>query len=337
MNRFDIARLQSATTHQTTTFDGGVEKTVAVARGETIEIARADGSGFIAQLWLTFPGWFWRNWDPEKENDPSILKTLILRIYWDGEENPAVAAPVGDFFGVGLCETANFAGHYFGMSSGGFFCCFPMPFRSGFRIEVENRDARIDTAVYANVLYQISEQHGVDDGYFHAHFTTGENAGPEPLCIADVQARGHYAGCTLSMQALRRSYLGFLEAPEHVYVDDDWDLPRFVGSGLEDYFLGGWYFRDGEFCGPLHGLPVKDALNSTVAMYRVHEADAVHFRRRFRMQFVNPFRPKQGPFRYSSVAFFYLDSAAGLSPEVPGAESLLCWYRVRDRDHQSIP
>ena len=139
------------------------------------------------------------------------------------------------------------------------------------------------------------------------------------------------------MQARRQNYLGFLEAPEYVYVDEDWDTPRFVGSGLEDYFLGGWYFRDGEFHGPTHGLPVKDALNSMVAMYRVHEADAVHFRRRFRLEFVNPFKPEDEVFCHSSVAFFYLDDAAGVAPEIPGTDALLCWYRLRDRDHQSIP
>ena len=332
----DISQLRDPTTHQTTTFDGGTTKTVAVPRGATSQIASGEGCGHIAQLWLTFPGWFWRNWEEDKENNPSILKTLILRIYWDGSEQPAVASPVGDFFGVGLCETANFAGQYFGISSGGFFCRFPMPFRSGFRIEIENRDARIDTAVYANVLYQTTDIPRTS-GYFHAHFATGENQGSEPLRIVDVESRGHYAGCTLSMQARRQNYLGFLEAPEHVYADDDWEEPRFVGSGLEDYFLGGWYFRDGQFAGPTHGLPVKDALNSMVAMYRVHDFDAIHFRRRFRLEFLNPFRPADEPFRFSSVAFCYLESAAGVAPDPPAAEELLCWYRVRQRDHQSIP
>ena len=250
MNPLELARIRSNKTQQTTTFDGDATKTIPIAWGEQKTVAQGYGQGYIAQLWLTFPGWFWRNWDPNAENSPSILKTLILRIYWDGEAQPAVAAPVGDFFGVGLCETANFAGRYFGMSSGGFFCSFPMPFRRSFRIELENRDRQIDTAVYANVLYQVVDQLSADSGYFHAHFQTGENRGPDPLRLVQVEGCGHYAGCTLSIQGRDRNYLGFLEAPEYVYVDDDWDAARFVGSGLEDYFLGGWYFRDGCFTDP---------------------------------------------------------------------------------------
>ena len=144
-------------------------------------------------------------------------------------------------------------------------------------------------------------------GYFHAQFNTGHNKGPDPVQIADAQGAGHYAGCLLYMQGEERNYLSFLEAPEYVYVDDDWEAPRIVGTGLEDYFLGGWYFREGPFIGPFHGVPVKDTLNASVAMYRVHEADAIHFRERFKFAFVNPWAPDRlQPFCFSSVAFLYL-------------------------------
>src|SRR5215218_1962401 len=132
-------RRPDLTTRQATTFNPTTrEKTVDVPRGRRVTIAKGEGCGYIAKLWITFPGWFWMHWDPNKPINQTILKTLILRIYWDGATEPAVAAPVGDFFGCGLCEVSNFAARYFGMSSGGFFCSFPMPFRKGFRIELEN-------------------------------------------------------------------------------------------------------------------------------------------------------------------------------------------------------
>ena len=332
-----LAAFRDEETHQLTTFDRGTNKKIPVPRGEKVTLGQAQGCGYIAQLWLTFPGWFWQNWDPQQPIDQSILKTLILRLYWDGEDRPAVEAPVGDFFGIGLCEVAHFTSRYFGMSSGGFFCSFPMPFAKGFRLEVENRDPSIDTKVYANVLYQLTDDLPEQWGYFHAQFRTGENSGPDPLLIARAEGRGHYAGCTLSIQAREHNYLGFLEAPEYVYIDDDWHKARIVGSGLEDYFLGGWYFREGPFHADLHGLPVKDALNSMCAMYRVHEADAIHFKRRFKLEFIDPFKPQGKPFRHSSTAFLYLDSPGGTGPEIPAADTLLCWYRMRNCDHQSIP
>src|SRR5690606_25233912 len=102
--------------------------------------------------------------------------------------------------------------------------------------------------------------------------------------------KGMYVGCTLSCQGESLNYLSFLEAPEYVYVDGE-TVPRIVGTGLEDYFMGGWYFREGAFAGPHHGVPVKDSLRSAVAMYRVHERDAIHFGRRLRFTFQNPWSP----------------------------------------------
>ena len=74
-----------------------------------------------------------------------------------------------------------------------------------------------------------------------------------------------------------------------------------------------------------------------VAMYRVHEADAIHFQKRLWFEFADPFKPADKPFQHSSVAFLYLDSPGGTGPKLPSANTLLCWYRIRDRDHQSIP
>ncbi|NUM54412.1 MAG: DUF2961 domain-containing protein [Candidatus Hydrogenedentes bacterium] len=334
-----IARLRDDTTRQLTTFNLETRnKVIDVPRGKAVTVGEVKGNGYIANLWLTFPGWFWQHWNPSAPINPTILKTLILRIYWDGSDKPAVEAPMGDFFGIGLCEVKSFASQYFGMSSGGFYCKFPMPFRKGFKIEIENRDDAIDTIVFMNVLYQLTGNIPKDAGYFHAQFHTGKNEGPNPVHIAEWTARGQYVGCTLSMQGEERNYLSFLEAPEYIYIDDDWEKPRITGTGLEDYFLGGWYFREAEFAGPLHGVPVKDALTASVAMYRAHDADAIHFRERFKMDFVNPWAPERlKPFVYSSVAFAYLNTPEGQNPPTPSANELLCWYRLRDRDHQSIP
>jgi hypothetical protein len=338
-SNFDMALLRDETTHQLTTFDlDKRSKTIRVGRGETVTVGEVRGQGRIANLWMTFPGWFWQHWNTGAAISQTILKTLIVRIYWDGASKPAVEAPAGDLFGVGLCEAASFATRYFGMSSGGFFCKFPMPFRKGFRIEVENRDETIDTDLFMNVLYQLDDRLPSNTGYFHAQFNTGHNEGPDPVPIAEARGRGHFAGCILSMQGLHRNYLSFLEAPEYVYIDDDWDTPRITGTGLEDYFLGGWYFREGPFIGPLHGVPVKDALNASIAMYRIHEGDAIRFQKRFRMAFISPWpADRLKPFRHSSAAFLYLDTPEGQGTPVPPRDALLCWYRTRNTDHQSIP
>jgi hypothetical protein len=339
MQTHDISALKSDVTQQLTTFNlSNGHKTIDVPRGQRVTAGEVTGHGCITQMWLTFPGWFWQHWDRDNPISQTILKTLILRIYWDGSDTPAVQSPACDFFGNGLCEATNFTSRYFGMSSGGFFCKFPMPFKKGFRIEFENLDEHIDTCVFLNVLYQVPDEPPTDVGYFHAQFRTGRNEGPEPIHILDTQGRGHYVGCTLSAQAEERNYLSFLEAPEYIYIDDDWETPRITGTGLEDYFLGGWYFREGTFTGELHGVPSKDALTAGITMYRIHEADAIRFNNRIRFDFVNPWdSDRLKRFVHSSTAFYYLDSPEGREPEIPSREDLLCWYRIKDTDHLSVP
>ena len=324
-------------TQQLTTFNSKTnKKTKHLKHGETITIGTITGAGYISNLWLTFPNWFWGHWAPNTKVEQSLLKTCILRIYWDGAECPAVEAPIGDFFGIGLCRVANFASQYFGMSSGGFFCKFPMRFKQGFRITVENIDATADTEIFMNVVYQLDNELPDDVPYFHAQFNSGENPGPEAMPIATFSGQGQYVGCSLSMQGQQKCYLSYLEAPEFIYVDDDWVQPRIIGTGLEDYFMGGWYFREGCFTGPYHGLTIKDVIHASVAMYRIHDTDAIHFNQRFKMEFTNKWEAdKLLPFKYSSVAYAMLNSAEGQGQALPSRDELLSWYRVRDIDQHA--
>ena len=54
--------------------------------GQTLTLADISGSGAIQHIWMT-PTGDWR--------------LSILRMYWDGETDPSVEVPVGDFFAMG--------------------------------------------------------------------------------------------------------------------------------------------------------------------------------------------------------------------------------------------
>ena len=327
-----------ASTHQLSTFNRRTGRKVLTLPPQTRrEVGTVDGPGYLAKLWLTFPGWFWAHWEPQRAVDQRVLKTLILHITVDEADAPQLSAPVGDLFGNGLCRMASFTASALGMSSGGFYLSLPAPFRRSLRVEIENADPELETDVFLNLLYQRVPALPDNTPYLHAFFGTGRNSGPEPLVLAELDGSGAYLGCTLSCQGEPLNYLSYLEAPEHVYVDDNWTDPQIVGTGMEDYFLGGWYFREGPFAGPDHGVPIKDSLGSSVAMYRIHDLDAIRFQRRFRMTFDSPWAADRlAPFSHSSVAFFLLDQPTA-APEIPGIEDLLCWYRIANSDHPSIP
>lgn len=326
------------TTGQLTTFDRkSKQKTIPLAPGQTQVIGTVEGSGYLARIWLTFPGWFWAHWEPKRPVNQRIMKALILKVYADNEKHPQLAAPVADLCGVGLGQAANFAANRLGMSSGGFYLAFPMPFKHQLRIEVENVDPEIETNLFANALYQLVKQLPADTPYFHGMFNSGRCSGGDDLAIAHVRGAGKYVGCTLSCQSESRNNLSFLEAPEYIFTDDQDEANQIVGTGMEDYFLGGWYFREGPFTGSHHGVTIKDALNSSVAMYRIHEEDPVWFQSKFEMCFRPTWDPERLPSHaWSSVAYLYLSSPQP-APRIPSAQELWSWYRVRSTDHQAIP
>lgn len=339
MEQKSICAMTEGRSGQFTTFDGkSGNKTVFVVPGASQTIFDCRDTGIITRFWMTMPGWFWRYWDEKAAVDPSVLRLTILKLYFDGSNVPSVAVPVGDFFGVGHCEYRHYTSAYLGMSSGGFYCYFPMPFQKGFRMEVENLHGSETVELFFNLNWQKLSELPEGTGRFHCAFSCGENSGGEPLEIADIQGRGHFAGCSLSIQGSRPNYLSCLEAPEYIWIDGESE-PSIVGTGLEDYFNGGWYFRNGEFSAQTHGLPLKDALRSMVSMYRFHDADRIAFRTSLKMAFVNPWeKDRLQPFRYSSTAYYYLDRAAPACYPLPSAQRLIgSVYRVRDMDFQAIP
>lgn len=325
---------------QFTTFDQKTKnKAYPIQPGEKKDLVNYEGAGIITRLWMTFSGWFWMHWEPGTYTDPTIMKKLILRMYWDGNDHPSVEAPIGDFFGIGQCEYKQYLSQFIGLSSGGFYNYFPMPFTKGVRIEVENMHDKVIPYVFLNANYQALENLPEDAGRFHCLYNAGTNPGADPLTVLKTNGKGHYVGCCLSIQGKNKNYLSYLEAPEYVYIDtEDRSVPTLVGTGLEDYFNGGWYFREGEFAGPYHGVPIKDALRSMVSMYRFHDEDAIGFDKNIEMAFINP-RPAEQlqEFKFSSTAYWYQDKATKLAFDLPLKDQLVNWYRMRDTDHQSIP
>jgi len=65
--------------------------------GETLVLMDEDGPGIITHFWNTVGA-----------EDLFHGRSLVLRIYYDGAEQPSVQAPLGDFFGVGHGAGANY-------------------------------------------------------------------------------------------------------------------------------------------------------------------------------------------------------------------------------------
>jgi hypothetical protein len=250
--------------------------TVAIKAGESRVLAEAGGtSGTIRRIWMTIP-----------DRSPRMLRSLRLDMYWDGAATPAVSAPVGDFFGVGLGQTTAFASALFSNPEGRSFNCFvPMPFKTGMRIVMTNESATNLDSLYYDVDYTIGDKHGADTLYFHAFFNR-EN--PTRLqrdyeILPHVEGRGRYLGVNVGVIVDTKTYFNtwWGEGEVKVYLDGDTELPTLAGTGTEDYIGSGWGM--GPFANPYAGCPVADEKNARYCFYRYHVPDPVYFQRDVRV------------------------------------------------------
>jgi len=279
---------------QVSSFDssGGNNDFIAIAPGAKRTIASLQGPGVIVNIWLTIA-----------TKEKYFLRSIVLRMYWDDEQTPSVEAPIGDFFGTGF-QYKHYTTPFIGMSSGGYYCYFPMPFNKSARIEVENQSSTEVNSFYYHIDYhKLPRPLDSTVAYFHAQWRRDTRCDPSKnYTVVEAEGSGHFVGMNMSMQSYERG-MQYLEGDEMVFVDGE-KFPSVYGTGTEDYFNSGWYFNKGEFAAPYHGLILKDDSLSRIAAYRFHILDAIPFTKSLRFEIEHGTENIERA-DYSSTAYWY--------------------------------
>lgn len=77
--------------------------------------------------------------------------------------------------------------------------------------------------------------------------------------------------------AAKSTNMNFQEACVRAYMAGN-DKPLMLSSGLEDYFLGTFYFNKGRYYTPVAGVTHLDNQKNTFSGYRFHDEDPVFFK-----------------------------------------------------------
>jgi len=286
---------------------GGNRDRHEIAPGDSVVLLELEGPGVIRQLWITVAS-----------SDPHYLRRIALRMYWDGEENPSVDVPLGDFFGNGF-EKVHYTALPMGVSSGGFYSYLPLPFSSRARIVAVNGTGRVVDAFYFNANAEMGTDLPLPLATFHAQWNrNSRTTSSEPHRILSATGAGHLVGVSLNAESYTGDY-GFLEGDEIYTVDGEL---RGQGTGTEDYFNGGWYFQDGPFSAPYHGVVLMDPERGRVAAYRWHLPDPVRFRDSIRLELEHG-HGNEAVADYASVAFWYQTEPHALIPPLPPPDERL--------------
>mgnify|MGYP003859212749 CR=1 FL=1 len=288
-----------------------------IAPGDKLVLVDHKGAGILRRWWITIA--------PRRSKE--ILRQLIVRCYWDGEEQPSVEVPVADFFGMGFGEWKDYISLPLNMTSGGYNAYWPMPFKQSARITVENTSTVPLESFYYNIDIRTYDQLDDDALYFHAQFRKARSKKGSPITILHTKGRGHYVGTLLSMQPSQGRHLGYLEGDEIIYIDGEQDA-SIVGTGTEDYFSSGWYYDTGEYNAPFHGISIKDVENGRINTYRWHIEDPVPFKEEFLFEIEHGGTNDTENVEYSSVAYWYQTHPHPPFPPLP--EKLMPMAQVID-------
>ena len=249
---------------------------VPLKAGEQLVLAEATGlSGTVRRIWLTV-------WD----RSPQMLRGLRIDMYWDGARTPAVSAPLGDFFGVGLGRTASFESALFSNPEGrSFNSVVPMPFRTGMKIVVSNESGRDLSMLFYDVDYTVGDKHGPEVLYFHAHWRRESPTAMQKdyEILPRIEGRGRYLGTNIGVISNQQRYFKswWGEGEVKVYLDGDRELPTLNGTGTEDYIGTGW--GQGSYTHRYQGCSIADQERMQYCFYRFHVPDPVWFRKEVRV------------------------------------------------------
>ncbi len=260
----------------------------------TAPVLTIDGAGLLQELRVEPEGWAAASFEQRVQT----LRSIWVRMFWEGSQKASVSVPLGDLFGQ-MWQPCKVDSLYFSGDQTGLTIRFPMPFKTGCRIELENFSPK----PFRGTVSWKQSNHSVPEtyGYFHCAWTRSAGAAHgRPHTVLKTEGRGRLAGCLLGVASLEPRFW-VLESDETITRDREKE-PFWQGTGLEDYFNGGWYYRN-VFCLPLYGLPSKRPFRTL--QYRFHLSDAIPFKKELEMSFERG-PDNQNNATFDSVAFYYL-------------------------------
>lgn len=241
--------------------------------GETKTLLNVQGAGAVRRIWLTV-----------RDRSPVMLRALRLEAFWDGAAEPAVSAPLGDFFGAILGRAVPFESELFADPEGRSFVCYvPMPFRTGARITISNDSTRDVPELFYDVDTTLTEKPDEEMLYFHARWRRERwtELGKDFEILPRVRGEGRFLGAHLGVMTHPDNTGWWGEGEVKMYVDGDRALPTIVGTGAEDYIGTGW--GEGTFAHRYSGSLVADSEHGQFAFYRYHVPDPVYFHKDLRV------------------------------------------------------
>jgi hypothetical protein len=208
---------------------------------------------------------------------------LILRIWYDNEQEPSIEMPLMDFLGDIQSATAPYFTIHFSHVRRSHNFRLPMPFRKHIRIEVENPT---DTYLMGYMELQWDEVQEIPKqcGYLRVSYRAGDLAFPhEDLILCDIQSPGAIVAHWLQLEGDHPSCddgQGICEGNHEIYLDGDTE-PTYESLGVEDFYGHSWGFPGTETDSYAAIVRAEQTAKggTLAAMVRARSTDKITFRK----------------------------------------------------------
>lgn len=261
-----------------------IGKELRVLNGyDEAELLLHDGRGCLTHMWF---GGDWPGYDQ-----------TVLRIYVDGEQQPSIEMDLGLGHGVGFSDdAAPWGSEKMGKTGhpSGLYNTFKIPFGKSIRVTAQRAKDSPDGAPFwwiirgtENLPVTLAGVRLPETARLKLHKLENYVAKPlEEFALCNVKGHGALYQVTMAGEGLRKSGdwkdISYLEAIMRAYLNGE-KTPTLLSSGLEDYFLGTYYFNRGRYANALAGLTHLDKKQNTFSAYRFHDDDPVFFQKGLRL------------------------------------------------------
>ncbi len=205
---------------------------------------------------------------------------VVLEIYFDGSDTPAVMCPLADFFGDGCGgDSMNFSSEFIECAPWSYNCYFPMPFKESARVVLRN-DTDKDLADYSFVEWENLPEWNDRLGYFHATYARKcfQLSKDSDETFFEIQGTGHILGRQYSVVTDEPMFGKFNTVMEgNNEIDIDGQVRQIDYLGTEDSFTFSWGFQE-TFAAQRVGMPLVELKDvNRLSIYRFHDHMPIRF------------------------------------------------------------
>lgn len=268
----DLPQVRSEKTHLVPSFWAELPRLKAKT---TVRILDVDGPGVVTMIHGSAMGTAMGT-----GFSSDATKSLMIRVFYDGETKPSIEMPYMDFLADVQSESAYFSTIYFSKVKESHNFRLQMPFKKHITITVENPSDQ-ELMGYVDVQWEELSSLPENQAYLYAAYQSGNIDLNKPLTLFELNQPATIVAHWLQYESANSPGGELIcEGNQELYLDGD-QTPTLNYLGTEDVYGFSWGYKgiqSDNFAAIIKQEDLKPS-GSRIAILRCRERDTISFRR----------------------------------------------------------